>query len=135
MKKISFFYKFVRQIYQLLPAKIKEIIRNFHSKVVDRRSGEKFREASFRCRSIEEYVDLAFSFAPYGMSANPLQVKEEITQLMKFLEKIRPKITCEIGTAAGGTHFLLSKVYNPDAIIISIDLPAYPRSRDFSFNH
>jgi cephalosporin hydroxylase len=109
------------------------MIRDLHSRVVARSAGEKFKEASSRCRSIEEYVDLAFSFTPYFMSINPLQVREEIIQLMKFLARIRPKVICEIGTAAGGTLFLLSRVYSPEATIVSIDLSAYPRSRDIFF--
>jgi predicted O-methyltransferase YrrM len=53
----------------------------------------------------------------------PKQIKEEITQLLKLLSKNPPKTICEIGTAEGGTLFLFSKVSNPDATIISIDLP------------
>jgi len=81
------------------------------------------------CRTLEDYVDLAFSFRIFPLlTIRPLQVKEEIIQLLKLLLKIRPNVVCEIGAANGGTLFLLSKIANPNAIIISIDLPnGYPR--------
>ena len=55
----------------------------------------------------------------------PGQVRYEITQLCKILEKRKPKIVLEIGTANGGTLFLFSKIAskNKNCLIISIDLP------------
>ncbi|MFN3301840.1 MAG: O-methyltransferase [Patescibacteria group bacterium] len=53
----------------------------------------------------------------------PAQIQEEILELLKILEKIKPKTILEIGTAKGGTLFLFSRIASEDAIIISIDLP------------
>jgi len=36
---------------------------------------------------------------------------------------VRPKILLEVGTASGGTLFLFCQVAEPDAIVISVDLP------------
>jgi len=47
----------------------------------------------------------------------------EIQQLCRILEKHRPKVVLEIGTAQGGSLFLYTKLAAPDAIVISIDLP------------
>jgi predicted O-methyltransferase YrrM len=80
------------------------------------------REAN-KCRSVEDYVDLAFNFPVGSPRIIPLQVKEEIVQTLRLLTESRPKIVCEIGTANGGTLFLFSRVSSPNATIISIDLP------------
>jgi len=51
------------------------------------------------------------------------QVREEISGLLKIIEKQKPKIILEIGTQEGGTLFLFSRLSSCDATIISIDLP------------
>ena len=70
------------------------------------------REAN-KCRSIEDCVDLAFSifnvFPFKSWSIRPAQVKEEITELLRFLAKHKPKFILEIGTARGGTLFLFAR--------------------------
>jgi len=91
-----------------------------------------------KCKSIEDYVDLAINISnafPIAWSIRPRQIKEEITELLKILAEHKPKLILEIGTAEGGTLFLLSRVSSPDAVIISVDLPGgrfgggYPESR------
>jgi predicted O-methyltransferase YrrM len=42
---------------------------------------------------------------------------------------LRPQRVCEIGTAAGGTLYLLTRVSAPDALVISIDLAISPHTR------
>ncbi|ADC66516.1 O-methyltransferase-like protein [Ferroglobus placidus DSM 10642] len=71
--------------------------------------------------SIEELVDFSFSWLS-GL-IRPMQVKEEITELLKLLSDRKPKVILEIGTANGGTLFLFTRVVARDATIISIDLP------------
>lgn len=81
--------------------------------------------------SLSELVDTSFSVL--GGMIRPLQIREEIIELLRILNEIKPKVLIEIGTANGGTLFLLSKVAPDDATIISIDLPkgefggGYPR--------
>jgi len=88
------------------------------------------------CKSLEEIVDLAFSFKfipfvpmkPYfaPFSIMPAQVREEILELLKILIQYKPKNILEIGTSRGGTLFLFSRLASTNAIIISIDLPGGP---------
>jgi predicted O-methyltransferase YrrM len=52
-----------------------------------------------------------------------MQVRSEITPLLKFLETRRPERVLEIGTARGGTFFLLSRMASEDAQLITLDLP------------
>jgi predicted O-methyltransferase YrrM len=54
------------------------------------------------------------------------QIKEEILGLLNELEKNPPRLILEIGTATGGTLFMLSQIATDDAEIFSIDLPLGP---------
>ena len=58
----------------------------------------------------------------YGF-IRPLQVKEELSDLIKEMEKSNPRFVLEIGTSMGGTLFLFTRKAKADATIISIDLP------------
>ncbi len=53
----------------------------------------------------------------------PMQERDEIVPLMERVGKQKPKVFVEIGTANGGTLFLLSKMLPQDAFIVSLDLP------------
>ncbi|MEM4455206.1 MAG: class I SAM-dependent methyltransferase [Thermofilaceae archaeon] len=95
----------------------------------------RLREEINRCSDVEDYVDLSYSFhlklmlpsIIRGMFAiKPTQIKEEIAQLLSILAGVRPKTLLEIGTASGGTLFLFCQVAEPDAIVISVDLPGGP---------
>jgi cephalosporin hydroxylase len=74
-------------------------------------------------KTIEADVDFAFSFSYLGVSIRPNQVKEEIIRFLVFTGQLKPKVTLEIGTANGGTLFLLCQVSQPEALILSVDLP------------
>ena len=75
---------------------------------------------------LDSIVDFAFSFRFLGISIKPAQVKEEIRRLLRLLQNIKPKVVLEIGTANGGSLFLFTRVAQPDATLISIDLPRGP---------
>ena len=83
---------------------------------------EKLITESKKCETAEDYVNLTYDFSCNGININPLQIREEILTLMEVLQKNKPKIILEIGTANGGTLFLLCKIADPNAIILSIDL-------------
>lgn len=53
----------------------------------------------------------------------PLQVRSEITSFVTLVHELRPSRCLEIGTANGGTLFLLCRSSAPDAHIMSVDLP------------
>ncbi|MCW4009515.1 MAG: class I SAM-dependent methyltransferase [Candidatus Bathyarchaeota archaeon] len=81
------------------------------------------------CVNVEEYVDLCFDVFHhkpskyFGWSIEPIQVKQEIEKLLSILKVKNIKTMLEIGTANGGTLFLFTRIINPDALIISLDLP------------
>lgn len=63
----------------------------------------------------------------------PLQVQEEILQMIEVVVDKKPKVILEIGTSFGGVLFLLAKAAPEDAVIVSVDLPGkkggYPEWR------
>ena len=54
----------------------------------------------------------------------PMQNRHEITELVRLVQAKKPKRVLEIGTAKGGTLFLLTQAAADDAVIVSVDLPA-----------
>lgn len=84
------------------------------------------REKSAKCKTIDDHVNLVFSFGFSPFDIKPKQDKWEISQLMRILAKLAPKTVLEIGTARGGTFYLCTRVASPNAILISIDLPRGP---------
>ncbi len=63
-----------------------------------------------------------FVFSKCDGLIQPAQVKSEIAQVLKILEKEKPKYIMEIGTGNGGNLLLFSRVASDDAKIISLDL-------------
>lgn len=87
-------------------------------------------------RRFEESVELLSYTRALGAGwFNPCQVDVEICALLDRVRDLSPKVVVEIGTATGGTLFMLTRVAAPDATLISIDLPegafggGYPRWR------
>ena len=62
----------------------------------------------------------------YWNAITPIQNKDEISALLGIVKRVRPKSLLEIGTASGGTLFLLTRVAAPDAQLFSVDLPDGP---------
>ena len=66
---------------------------------------------------LELMVDFAFKYV------RPFQIREELKLLLGILSRLKPKVILEIGTAQGGTLFLFARIADPNAELISIDLP------------
>lgn len=72
-----------------------------------------------------ELVDMRISTQPVVAS----QKLDEIVPALERIERLHPQRVCEIGTAAGGTLYLLTRVSSLDALIVSIDLGIAPHTR------
>jgi predicted O-methyltransferase YrrM len=83
----------------------------------------KLRSDTRTTESVEESLELAFGFSTGTVTIAPAQVRSEIAALLELLEADPPQNILEIGTARGGTLFLLSRVASPDATLVSIDRP------------
>jgi cephalosporin hydroxylase len=57
-----------------------------------------------------------------------IQKPSEIVGLLELLHRAQPNTVCEIGTALGGTSFLLARAASPRATIVLID-PAFDGAR------
>jgi predicted O-methyltransferase YrrM len=72
--------------------------------------------------------DEAFRFAStyeFGwVHANPVQIESEIVTLLRRVAGINAQRVLEIGTSAGGTLFLFTRVCASDAVIVSVELAA-----------
>jgi len=66
---------------------------------------------------------LNFAYSEIGSLITPWQYREEISKLTAEIKKLKPKNALEIGTANGGTLFLLCRLADPKAKIMSVDLP------------
>jgi cephalosporin hydroxylase len=73
--------------------------------------------------SVEEIVDYAMSYEFLGLRIKPLQIKEEFTRLLELMKELDPKFILEIGTCSGGSLFMISRMANRNAHIVSVDLP------------
>jgi predicted O-methyltransferase YrrM len=73
-------------------------------------------------RSLDKALDYAFSATPGSFELSPVQIRSEIRDLLALVQRLRPKVVLEIGTARGGTLFLLTRVAAPDATFVSVDL-------------
>jgi cephalosporin hydroxylase len=76
-----------------------------------------------RVQSVEQLYDFVNGFNYRGITITSWQKKAEIVSLLRLLEKTAPRRIAEIGTANGGTLFMLTQVAAPDATIVSVDLP------------
>jgi predicted O-methyltransferase YrrM len=71
----------------------------------------------------DELFDFVNSFNYRGISITSWQKKMEIVSLLRLVDQAQPRRVAEIGTATGGTLFMLTQVAPPDATIVSVDLP------------
>ncbi|WP_375495467.1 class I SAM-dependent methyltransferase [uncultured Nostoc sp.] len=69
-----------------------------------------------QCQNLEEY----FEFSNHFFGSH--QIKYEIIKFLNFANNEQPKYVCEIGTANGGTNFLLSQALSSTIFMAGIDL-------------
>jgi predicted O-methyltransferase YrrM len=82
----------------------------------------KLKKPLVMLHELDDIVEFTFNFKALGISIKPTQVKDEIRDLLRHLTP-KPKVVLEIGTASGGALFMFARIAQPDATIISIDLP------------
>jgi cephalosporin hydroxylase len=87
------------------------------------RAGRVLQAAAAEHPGVENWVGLVARFNYAGITVESWQIASEMAALMRILETEPPQTVLEIGTASGGTFFLLTRVASPDALLVSVDLP------------
>lgn len=64
----------------------------------------------------------------YSGAVEASQKQDELFPLLDKIAALAPKRVCEIGTSAGGTLYLLTRVSHPQALVISIDVVIPPNA-------
>ena len=82
---------------------------------------QQIRNLSLERQSLQEVLDQVFEYS--GGFFEPIQRRSEILEALQEVRKLRPKHIVEVGTAGGGTLLLWSRVADPNATIVTIDLP------------
>ncbi len=83
----------------------------------------KLRYNLARINSPELLTDFIFRFKIGPLTVRPIQLKEEILELIKIVKKKNPDTFLEIGIAEGGTLLFFSRFAAQNATIIGIDFP------------
>jgi len=122
---LQFIFKFKKKISQILKEKgiTSLILKPFSSFkqlffVLYTRSKIKKLQKTYTLKSLIEY-----SLKVNNGFIKPTQRRSEILKLLTLIKREKSKYILEIGTASGGTLFLLTRTIAKDAVIISIDLP------------
>lgn len=80
--------------------------------------------------NIKELFNFAQNFL-FGI-IRPMQIEQEFEEFVEFVKERNIRVCVEIGTAKGGTLFLLSKILPDNALIVSIDLNGWPWSGTYA---
>jgi len=91
-----------------------------------RQAGRVLRKSAANLTNRTGLIELAFQFDHHGIQVAPMQIRSELAGLLKFFEARPPELVLEIGTARGGTFFLLPCVASEDAQLITLDSPNAP---------
>ena len=116
----------VRKTFSYILGKFEKFIERLYRIILSPLIAKKFGNIARNIDDIYNALDFAYSFQVFGVSIKPAQVKYEITKFLEIVTELKPKVVLEIGTAGGGTLFLFTRVADPEATIISIDLPGGP---------
>jgi predicted O-methyltransferase YrrM len=93
----------------------------------------KLKRGAARSQTTRDLVEVGMHCEFLGFSVAPMQMEDELLRFVEFVRERAPKRVLEIGTARGGSLFLLCQVCPEDGLLISADLPegefggGYPR--------
>jgi predicted O-methyltransferase YrrM len=87
------------------------------------------RRAAERASAPQQVFDAASSIALEGISIQPIQVRSEIEALLALIRAHGSRRILEIGTANGGTLYLLTWATAPKARLLSLDIRDFDPAR------
>lgn len=106
--------------------RVKKVDQALFGRIAVRYAVRRFREMNQSLSNLSDAVSLSFEFNHLGISFFPIQIREEIQRFLEVAKEIEPKTIVEIGTGKGGTFYLMTKIADKKARLISIDLPGGP---------
>jgi predicted O-methyltransferase YrrM len=80
------------------------------------------RSQADACADVSECIELVQRFNYGGISVHAWQKSTEILALLRLLSADPPRTVLELGTAGGGTLFLLTRIAADNALLVSVDL-------------
>ena len=101
-----------------LPTPVRRMLRNFIDAIAIMPAKSRIRKLERNCKTLNDYFNLIQNIIS--------QKKYEILQLLQRVFERRVRFIAEIGTGTGGTFYLLCKVAQRDAMIITIDIKMPP---------
>jgi len=113
----------IASLIKYLKYRVKLVYLPLFGRIAVRFAPRKFREMDHSVSGLSDAVSLSLEFNHLGISITPLQIPEEIQRFLEVAKEIEPRTIVEIGTAKGGTLYLLTKIADKKARLISIDLP------------
>ena len=106
---------------RIFPENLKK--KKYISKYLIRKGFQKLVKEIHSLGPLNYKETVGFLFSKKAELIQPWQFKEELMQLAREIEMLKPKTVVEIGTANGGTLFMSTRLSEDDALIVSIDLP------------
>ncbi len=105
------------------------VIRIPYYAALCRAGASKLRREVPTLHSLDDAIDYAFAFELDDLNIRPSQLRSEITELLDLVvRRGPPRAVLEVGTAGGGTLFLLTRATVSDAIIATIDVSSGERA-------
>lgn len=74
-----------------------------------------------KCETLDDYFDFALHLLPSH------QIRSEVSGFLRFAAADSPRVVCEVGTAEGGSTFLLSHAIPTVKLVLGIDLLVWNR--------
>jgi predicted O-methyltransferase YrrM len=121
--------RLVRRIAPVLPRSLPDARYRFGAWRHVLRDSRTLRRAAREAATPGAAVDAASTIQPAGRSVAPIQVRSEIEAFLSLARRERPRRVLDIGTALGGTLYLLAWASAPGARVLSLDIRDYEEFR------
>ena len=105
-----------------LSALVRKVLRYPLKPLRARTAARVLRMQADACPDVAACVNLVQKFNYGGITVQAWQKSTEILALLRLLTADPPHTVLELGTAGGGTLFLLTRVAASDALLVSVDI-------------
>jgi predicted O-methyltransferase YrrM len=112
------------RLFPRLPPEVSDVLRNLIRSILVDSVISRIRELERRCRTLDDYFNLTqyFEGPIVSIDISSGQKKKEILNLLDRASGVGLRTVVEIGTCRGGTFYLLCKVADNNAVILTMDI-------------